>query len=234
MKTPFLKGVGVIIIAVVSIGVCVVGFQRSRQSQQEQQTIMSTEEVSVQDMQPRLEELKDVLEEFYIDGNEQFIVEGTTYEEVHQIATEIDEMNVGAELEEEQTTLSESFNNLAAKITIQEEANALYEQPKNDWQDVEERQPIRTGVEESDFTDIENRIENLPDGEWKDSVLEFVGHGREQILLIESLRETIEQYANGSSEVSYDNYQSAVNDISYVRNEEMRAELLELANQVSN
>jgi len=89
-------------------------------------------------------------------------------------------------------------------------------------------------VEESDFTDIENRIENLPDGEWKDSVLEFVGHGREQILLIESLRETIEQYANGSSEVSYDNYQSAVNDISYVRNEEMRAELFELANQASN
>ena len=234
MKTPFLKGVGVIIIAVVSIGICVVGFQRSRQSQQEQQTIMSTEEVSVQDMQPRLEELKDVLEEFYIDGNEQFIVEGTTYEEVHQLATEIDEMNVGAELEEEQASLSESFNSLATKIAIQEEANALYEQPKNDWQDVEERQPIRTGVEESDFTDIENRIENLPDGEWKDSVLEFLGHGREQILLIESLSETIDQYANGSSEVSYDNYQSAVNDISYVRNEEMRAELLELANQVSN
>ena len=210
------------------------GFQRSRQSQQEQQTIMSTEEVSVQDMQPRLEELKDVLEEFYVDGNEQFIVEGTTYEEVHQIATEIDEMNVGVELEEEKTTLSESFNSLATKIAIQEEANALYEQPKNDWQDVEERQPIRTGVEVSDITDIENRIENLPDGEWKDSVLEFVGHGREQILLIESLRETIEQYANGSSDVSYANYQSAVNDISYVRNEEMRAELLELANQASN
>jgi len=111
MKNPFLKGIGVIIIAILSIGICVVGFQRSRQSQQEQQTIMSTEEVSVQDMQPRLEELKDALEEFYVDGNEQFIVEGTTYEEVHQIATEIDEMNVGAELEEEQTTLSESYQN---------------------------------------------------------------------------------------------------------------------------
>ena len=234
MKTPFLKGVGVIIIAILSIGICVVGFQRSRQNQQEQQTITSTEKISVQDARLRLDELKDALEEFYTDGNEQFIVEGTTYEEVHQIATEIDEMNVGAELEEEQTILSESFNNLATKITIQEEANALYEQPKNDWQDVEERQPIRTGVEESDFTDIENRLESLPDGDWKDSVLEFVGHGREQILLIEILRETIEKYASGSSEVSYEDYLSTVSDISYVRNEEMRAELLELANQVSN
>lgn len=89
-------------------------------------------------------------------------------------------------------------------------------------------------MEESDFTDIENRLVSLPDGDWKDSVLEFVGHGREQILLIEILRETIEKYASGSSEVSYEDYLSTVSDISYVRNEEMRAELLELANQASN
>lgn len=236
MKSPLLKGFLVVVVAVVSIGICIVGYQRTRQQIEKPQELET--EVSIpspdSDTLADLDVFKQQLDELYIDDNEQFIAEGTSSEEVAQLTEELNNSAISpenTELSEERAQLLTALEIVSAKISIQEATNQLFVVARNDWQDMEERQPIDRDVQEADITAIENQVANLPDGAWKESVLGFVGHGREQIQLIESLRETLEQYANGSPEVTYEQYLSAVNDIQFVRNDDARAELNELANQ---
>jgi hypothetical protein len=236
MKSPLLKGFLVVVVAVVSIGICIIGYQRTRQQIDKPQE--SETEVSIpspdSDTQADLDVFKQQLDELYIDDDEQFIAEGTSSEEVAQLTEELNNSAISpenTELSEERAQLLTALEIVSAKISIQEATNQLFVVARNDWQDMEERQPIDRDVQEADITAIENQVANLPDGAWKESVLGFVGHGREQIQLIESLRETLEQYANGSPEVTYEQYLIAVNDIQFVRNDDARAELNGLANQ---
>ncbi len=236
MKSPLLKGLLVVVAAVVSIGICIIGYQRTRQQIDKPQE--SETEVSIpspdSDTLADLDVFKQQLDELYIDDDEQFIAEGTSSEEVAQLTEELNNSAISpenTELSEERAQLLTALEIVSAKISIQEATNQLFVVARNDWQDMEERQPIDRDVQEADITAIENQVANLPDGAWKESVLGFVGHGREQIQLIESLRETLEQYVNGSPEVTYEQYLSAVNDIQFVRNDDARAELNELANQ---
>lgn len=236
MKSPLLKGFLVVVVAVISIGICIIGYQRTRQQTEKPQE--SETEVSIpspdSDTLADLDVFKQQLDELYIDDDEQFIAEGTSSEEVAQLTEELNNSAISpenTELSEERAQLLTALEIVSAKISIQEATNQLFVVARNDWQDMEERQPIDRDVQEADITAIENQVANLPDGAWKESVLGFVGHGREQIQLIASLRETLEQYANGSPEVTYEQYLSAVNDIQFVRNDDARAELNELANQ---
>lgn len=237
MKSPLLKGLLVVVAAVISIGICIIGYQRTRQQidkPQESETEVSIPSPDSSDTLADLDVFKQQLDELYIDDNEQFIAEGTSSEEVAQLTEELNNSAISpenAELSEERAQLLTALEIISAKISIQEATNQLFVVARNDWQDMEERQPIDRDVQEADITAIENQVADLPDGAWKESVLGFVGHGREQIQLIESLRETLEQYANGSPEVTYEQYLSAVNDIQFVRNDDARAELNELANQ---
>ena len=236
MKSPLLKGLLVVVAAVVSIGICIIGYQRTRQQidkPQESETKVSIPSPD-SDTLADLDVYKQQLDELYIDDNEQFIAEGTSSEEVAQLTEELNDSAISpenTELSEERAQLLTALEIVSAKISIQAATNQLFVVARSDWQDMEERQPIDRDVQEADITAIENQVANLPDGAWKESVLRFVGHGREQIQLIASLQETLEQYANGSPEVTYEQYLSAVNDIQFVRNDDARAELNGLANQ---
>lgn len=131
MKSPLLKGLLVVVVAVVSIGICIIGYQRTRQQTDKPQE--SETEVSIpspdSDTLADLDVFKQQLDELYIDDNEQFIAEGTSSEEVAQLTEELNNSAVSpenTELSEERAQLLTALEIVSAKISIQEATNQLF------------------------------------------------------------------------------------------------------------
>ena len=139
MKNPWLKGVSVFIVALIAIGVNVLGYMRTKESQEAQRIEQAVNTINSQ--QKQLEIVRSTIEEAYVDETQDLLQPTLTVTQVTTIENQLERLKVSAadfslnasdlpsnaeNLSQEKTELQAQLQLIREKIDVQTSLTNLF------------------------------------------------------------------------------------------------------------
>lgn len=243
------KGLGVLTIAILAIGINVVGFKRTKENQQLQQVDQIAESIVSQKKQ--LTTLEEMIDKAYIDEKKEFLEPTLTKETVDKIENNLARMKVSAEdfdvhakaLPDEVSTFAKKkedlqieFNGIKKQFNLQSEILALFTNDTIDWQTVTNDVVLTTDVTEKQLNDLKDKLQAIEIPDWRANAEEYVSFAQAQFNRIQELNANFDEMLDNDTiteSATYDRYYSVSESIAQVRNPEIKAQFLEQLDSVS-
>lgn len=247
MDKSFTKGIGVIFFAVVAITVVIVGQQVNSRNQY-QQRVEFAESAAVLERE-KLETMEKTVNDFYEDENQVFLADDATTAKIEEIRSQLNNIKITAEdYAIREDSLPESIQGLADrkkdvqdklidiqdKTIVQDKTNYLFTETIESWQEVTLDLSIEADASQTITSSIREDLTLFPDSQWKENVSEYLTEAEEQIQEAEELQERLEHYLTEGVAVSYTDYLDALYAVEEVPNEELRASLTELTDELAS
>lgn len=247
MKKSFTKGISVIFFAMIAISVVVVGQQVNSRNQY-QQRVEFAESAAVLERE-KLESMEKTVNDFYIDENQVFLADDITTEKIEEIRSQLTGIKITAEdyairedslpesiqgLTERKKDLQDKLIDIQDKAIVQEKTAQLFMEDVEEWQEVASNLSIEANASQTMTSAIREDLTLFPDSQWKENISEYLTEAEDQIQEAEELQERLEHYLTEGVVVSYTDYLDALYAVEEVPNEELRASLTELTNQLAS
>lgn len=232
------KGLGVLTIAILAIGINVVGFKRTKENQQLQQVDQIAESIVSQKKQ--LTTLEEMIDKAYIDEKKEFLEPTLTKETVDKIENNLARMKVatssGNALAQKKEDLQIEFNGIKKQFNLQSEILALFTNDTIDWQTVTNDVVLTTDVTEKQLNDLKDKLQAIEIPDWRANAEEYVSFAQAQFNRIQELNANFDEMLDNDTiteSATYDRYYSVSESIAQVRNPEIKAQFLEQLDSVS-
>jgi len=237
-KKPNVKLAGVIITAIVAIGICVVGYQVANQRQYQQRVAYASSAASNEE--ESIQELKKKLAGLYADDEQELIKKDVSQEDVRQMSSEVHELNTTAEdfqieedavpdqvqeLDQEKQELSEELADISDKLQVQEQTDNLFTEDVASWQSFEDEMIIKEKLKEEAVSDINETLSFFDEGAWVDLVKDYTASATDQLDERNEIQDQLDEYEEEPDSFTYENYLSLEEQISQVASDDIQSSL---------
>lgn len=249
MKNPWLKGVSVFIVALIAIGVNVLGYMRTKESQEAQRIEQATNTINSQ--QKQLEIVRSAIEEASVDETQDLLQPTLTVTQVTTIENQLERLKVSAadfslnasdlpsdaeKLSQEKTELQAQLQLIREKIDVQTSLTNLFTNETINLEVATNDVVIRQDVTLDEITKIRDAVTDLPGEQWATLMNEYLDYAEAQVSRAKALTKSFDEMLQDgivTEAATYERYLSAVDSVAQVRNPELKEQFQTQLSQIS-
>lgn len=245
----FSKGMGVLLVAALAIGINIVGFQRVKRNQHAQK--IEQVATTIISQQKQLADLEKTVASAYTNNEQVFLKPTLTNEDVNKMEASVTRLRVSAEdfgiqakdlpteakdISQEKANLQKKVQRIADQAKMQSEVARLFINETINWEIVENNVIIGPKVTEQQINEVSQKVQKFEQSAWQANLVEYLSFAEAQVKRIEELRTAFAEMlveGNITEAATYDRYYSVSESLSQVRNPDVKAELLEQLETIS-
>ena len=249
MKNPWLKGVSVFIVALIAIGVNVLGYMRTKESQEAQRIEQAVNTINSQ--QKQLEIVRSAIEEASVDETQDLLQPTLTVTQVTTIENQLERLKVSAadfslnasdlpsdaeNLSQEKTELQAQLQIIREKIDVQTSLTNLFTNDTINLEVATNDVVIRQDVTLDEITKIRDAVTDLPGEQWATLMNEYLDYAEAQVSRAKALTKSFDEMLQDSivtQAATYERYLNAVDSVAQVRNPELKEQFQTQLSQIS-
>ena len=236
MGKPLLKTLTVVAVGVGSVAICLVGYRQNNQRQYQQrveyaQTAIASETDSIASLKKEVASL-------YLNEDRTFLKAGITADDISQLVGKLSMIKVSGEeygieenalpadakeIQKQKQAIDDELKDIEAKQKIQEATDKLFTKSVSNWQKAENDVIIKKDLKETDVGSIRENLNFFEDDKWT--------------ALVKELQKEFDRMLKDdkvTDAVTYENYLSAVDSISKIRNKDLKEKYTKLAETVAS
>ncbi len=232
------KLAGVILTAVLAIGICVVGYWLANNRQYQERVAYASSAATSQE--GKIQELKKKLARLYADDEQELIQEDVSQEDVRQMSSEVHELNTTAEdfqieedavpdqvqeLDQEKQELNEKLADISDKLQVQEQTDNLFTEDVASWQTFEDEMIIKEKLKKEAVSDINETLSFFNEGTWVDLVKDYIASASDQLDERNEIQNQLNEYEEEPESLTYENYLSLEGQIGQVPSDDIQSSL---------
>lgn len=250
MGKPLLKTLTVVAVGVGSVAICLVGYRQNNQRQYQQrveyaQTAIASETDSIASLKKEVASL-------YLNEDRTFLKAGITADDISQLVGKLSMIKVSGEeygieenalpadakkIQKQKQAIDDELKDIEAKQKIQEATDKLFTKGVSNWQKAENDVIIKKDLKETDVGSIRENLNFFEDHKWTALVKEYLGFADAQLDRVTKLQKEFDRMLKDdkvTDAVTYENYLSAVDSISKIRNKDLKEKYTKLAETVAS
>lgn len=250
MGKPLLKTLTVVAVGVGSVAICLVGYRQNNQRQYQQrveyaQTAIASETDSIASLKKEVASL-------YLNEDRTFLKAGITADDISQLVGKLSMIKVSGEeygieenalpadakeIQKQKQAIDDELKDIEAKQKIQEATDKLFTKGVSNWQKAENDVIIKKDLKETDVGSIRENLNFFEDDKWTALVKEYLGFADAQLDRVTKLQKEFDRMLKDdkvTDTVTYENYLSAVDSISKIRNKDLKEKYTKLAETVAS
>lgn len=250
MGKPLLKTLTVVAVGVGSVAICLVGYRQNNQRQYQQrveyaQTAIASETDSIASLKKEVASL-------YLNEDRTFLKAGITADDISQLVGKLSMIKVSGEeygieenalpadakeIQKQKQAIDDELKDIEAKQKIQEATDKLFTKGVSNWQKAENDVIIKKDLKETDVGSIRENLNFFEDDKWTALVKEYLGFADAQLDRVTKLQKEFDRMLKDdkvTDAVTYENYLSAVDSISKIRNKDLKEKYTKLAETVAS
>ncbi len=250
MGKPLLKTLTVVAVGVGSVAICLVGYCQNNQRQYQQrveyaQTAIASETDSIASLKKEVASL-------YLNEDRTFLKAGITADDISQLVGKLSMIKVSGEeygieenalpadakeIQKQKQAIDDELKDIEAKQKIQEATDKLFTKGVSNWQKAENDVIIKKDLKETDVGSIRENLNFFEDDKWTALVKEYLGFADAQLDRVTKLQKEFDRMLKDdkvTDAVTYENYLSAVDSISKIRNKDLKEKYTKLAETVAS
>ena len=250
MGKPLLKTLTVVAVGVGSVAICLVGYRQNNQRQYQQrveyaQTAIASETDSIASLKKEVANL-------YLNEDRTFLKAGITADDISQLVGKLSMIKVSGEeygieenalpadakeIQKQKQAIDDELKDIEAKQKIQEATDKLFTKGVSNWQKAENDVIIKKDLKETDVGSIRENLNFFEDDKWTALVKEYLGFADAQLDRVTKLQKEFDRMLKDdkvTDAVTYENYLSAVDSISKIRNKDLKEKYTKLAETVAS
>lgn len=250
MGKPLLKTLTVVAVGVGSVAICLVGYRQNNQRQYQQrveyaQTAIASETDSIASLKKEVASL-------YLNEDRTFLKAGITADDISQLVGKLSIIKVSGEeygieenalpadakkIQKQKQAIDDELKDIEAKQKIQEATDKLFTKGVSNWQKAENDVIIKKDLKETDVGSIRENLNFFEDDKWTALVKEYLGFADAQLDRVTKLQKEFDRMLKDdkvTDAVTYENYLSAVDSISKIRNKDLKEKYTKLAETVAS
>lgn len=250
MGKPLLKTLTVVAVGVGSVAICLVGYRQNNQRQYQQrveyaQTAIASETDSIASLKKEVASL-------YLNEDRTFLKAGITADDISQLVGKLSMIKVSGEeygieenalpadakeIQKQKQAIDDELKDIEAKQKIQEATDKLFTKGVSNWQKAENDVIIKKDLKETDVGSIRENLNFFEDDKWTALVKEYLGFADAQLDRVTKLQNEFDRMLKDdkvTDAVTYENYLSAVDSISKIRNKDLKEKYTKLAETVAS
>ena len=249
MKNPWLKGVSVFIVALIAIGVNVLGYMRTKESQEAQRIEQAVNTINSQ--QKQLEIVRSAIEEASVDETQDLLQPTLTVAQVTTIENQLERLKVSAadfslsasdlpsnaeNLSQEKTELQAQLQLIREKIDVQTSLTNLFTNDTINLEVATNDVVIRQDVTLDEITKIRDAVTDLPGEQWGTLMNEYLAYAEAQFSRAKALTKSFDEMLQDgivTEAATYERYLSAIDSVAQVRNPELKEQFQTQLSQIS-
>ena len=249
MKNPWLKGVSVFIVALIAIGVNVLGYMRTKESQEAQRIEQAVNTINSQ--QKQLEIVRLAIEDASVDETQDLLQPTLTVTQVTTIENQLERLKVSAadfslnasdlpsnaeNLSQEKTELQAQLQLIREKIDVQTSLTNLFTNETINLEVATNDVVIRQDVTLDEITKIRDAVKDLPGEQWATLMNEYLDYAEAQFSRANALTKSFDEMLQDgivTEAATYERYLSAVDSVAQVRNPELKEQFQTQLSQIS-
>lgn len=250
MGKPLFKTLTVVAVGVGAVAICLVGYRQNNQRQYQQrveyaQTAIASETDSIASLKKEVASL-------YLNEDRTFLKAGITADDISQLVGKLSMIKVSGEeygieenalpadakeIQEQKQAIDDELKDIEAKQKIQEATDKLFTKGVSNWQKAENDVIIKKDLKETDVGSIRENLNFFEDDKWTALVKEYLGFADAQLDRVTKLQKEFDRMLKDdkvTDAVTYENYLSAVDSISKIRNKDLKEKYTKLAETVAS
>ena len=249
MKNPWLKGVSVFIVALIAIGVNVLGYMRTKESQEAQRIEQAVNTINSQ--QKQLEIVRSAIEDASVDETQDLLQPTLTVTQVTTIENQLERLKVSAadfslnasdlpsdaeNLSQEKTELQAQLQLIREKIDVQTSLTNLFTNDTINLEVATNDVVIRQDVTLDEITKIRDAVKDLPGEQWATLMNEYLDYAEAQVSRAKALTKSFDEMLQDgfvTEAATYERYLSAIDSVAQVRNPELKEQFQTQLSQIS-
>ena len=249
MRNPWLKGVSVFIVALIAIGVNVLGYMRTKESQEAQRIEQAVNTINSQ--QKQLEIVRSAIEDASVDETQDLLQPTLTVTQVTTIENQLERLKVSAadfslnasdlpsnaeNLSQEKTELQAQLQLIREKIDVQTSLTNLFTNDTINLEVATNDVVIRQDVTLDEITKIRDAVKDLPGEQWATLMNEYLDYAEAQVSRAKALTKSFDEMLQDgivTEAATYERYLSAVDSVAQVRNPELKEQFQTQLSQIS-
>lgn len=250
MGKPLFKTLTVVAVGVGAVAICLVGYRQNNQRQYQQrveyaQTAIASETDSIASLKKEVASL-------YLNEDRTFLKAGITADDISQLVGKLSMIKVSGEeygieenalptdakeIQKQKQAIDDELKDIEAKQKIQEATDKLFTKGVSNWQKAENDVIIKKDLKETDVGSIRENLNFFEDDKWTALVKEYLGFADAQLDRVTKLQKEFDRMLKDdkvTDAVTYENYLSAVDSISKIRNKDLKEKYTKLAETVAS
>ena len=246
MKKRFIKIIGVLFFALLAIGIIFFGYQESNKKELQQRADFA--EAAVPSEANKLKKITTKVQALYSDKAQNFLNNKTSTESVEALKVEVQAIKATPQaygitekvalprlqtLADNKQKIQEQLEQIATKLTIQENLSPLFLSPITEWEEVTD-EVIAASVTSQKIEEITTTLETLPDSQWHKNISAYLSQAKEQFDQVKAIKQTLSDYLSKENPIKYEDYATLLENINSISNEELRNDLSNQLDQVEN
>ena len=249
MKNQWLKGISVVIVATLAIGVNILGFAKTRKDSQEQQIEQAV--VTINSQAKQLDSVKKSINAVYVDETQDLLQPNTTVEQITKIENELNRLKVTAsdfslsasDLPAEVENLSQVKSQLQTqlqavrdKVKLQEKLIKLFTNETINFNQVTNDVIIRKDTTLAEIEELREAVGNISGDQWKTMMNEYLDYATAQVNRVNDLQASFEEMLNEgvvTESATYERYLSVTDSVAQVRNPELKEQFQSQLERIS-
>ena len=227
MKNPWVKGVSVLIVAGVAVGVNVLGYTKTKQAQQAQRIEQAVTTISNQ--QKQLETIQTAIDDAYEDETQDLLKPNVTVESMTKIENNLNRLKVTA------ADFSLSAKDLPAEVESLGQQKAQLQTQLQIVSDKVKLQQQLLKLFTNESINFQEAVVLLPGEQWQAMMEEYLDYAQAQVSRANDLRTSFEEMLDDgkvTEAATYERYLTAADSITQVRNPELKETFQTQLNQI--
>lgn len=238
MKNPWVKGVSVLIVAGVAVGVNVLGYTKTKQAQHAQRIEQAV--TTINNQQKQLETIQAAIKAVYMDETEDVLKSNVTVEDVTKIENNLNRLKVTAadfslsakdlpaeveSLSQQKAQLQTQLQIISSKVRLQQQLLKLFTNGTINFQEVVNDVIIQPEATLKEIETIREAVTLLPGKQWQAIMKEYLDYAQAQVRRANDLRTGFEEMLDDGTvtdAATYERYLTAADSIAQVRNPELK------------
>ncbi|MEQ7105211.1 hypothetical protein ABQD87_02240 [Enterococcus gallinarum] len=250
MGKPLLKTLTVVAVGVGSVAICLVGYRQNNQRQYQQRVEYA--QTAIASETDGIASLKKEVASLYLNEDHTFLKAGISADDISQLVGKLAMIKVSGEeygieedalpaeakeIQKQKQAIDDELKDIEAKQKIQEATDKLFTKGVSNWQKAENDVIIKKDLKETDVGSIRENLNFFEDDKWTALVKEYLGFADAQLDRVTKLQKEFDRMLKDdkvTDAVTYENYLSAVDSISKIRNKDLKEKYTKLAETVAS
>ncbi|MDT2684978.1 hypothetical protein [Enterococcus gallinarum] len=249
MGKPLLKTLTVVAVGVGAIAICLVGYRQNNQRQYQQRVEYA--QTAIASETDGIASLKKEVASLYLNEDHTFLKAGISADDISQLVGKLAMIKVSGEeygieedalpaeakeIQKQKQAIDDELKDIEAKQKIQEATDKLFTKGVSNWQKAENDVIIKKDLKETDVGSIRENLNFFEEDKWTALVKEYLGFADAQLDRVTKLQKEFDRMLKDdkvTDAVTYENYLSAVDSISKIRNKDLKEKYTKLAETVA-
>lgn len=246
MKKPFMKGLSVLITAVIAIAICFVGLQVNNKRQYDQRVAYAKSAVTAE--QNKLKKLQDSVDVLYVSEKKDFLKVEATTTEVSKLKADVEALKATAadfnikekalpkeakNLETQKKALVDELLDISDKLRIQADTDKLFAERLPNWQNSTDDLLVKDDLTAEEVSIVKEKLVFFEENDWRSLADHYLSFAADQVETIAAADKQIKNLLKEETVVTYEDYLAIVEQVKGVKNDKKKAEFEKSVEQIA-